>query len=235
MRGCLTVILVAALAIFGLVWFKGPSVAATVIQVGLGAFGWSAETETVTVDANPPYIVLMGRADKVRIVATGVEVRGVRARAVTVTVGTVRLFDRTFATFSGRLTGAVVSDGSGNDLTVARIDLSGTGAALKVSLHLASGEVTNQVQRAIENASGATLSGITLSAPNVVVIALAGQTITAHLVIDSGRLVLRGAGDALGDPVLFDPSGSGFKLTGVAMAGGEVVLTGTLDPGSLIP
>jgi hypothetical protein len=213
----------------------GPAIVGAVIEARIGASGFTAATRNVTVEAAPPLILLLGRADEVRVAATGVEARGIRAGAVAVTFDAVRLFDRSFATVSGGLTDVIVTDNAGNDLRIARVDLSGTPASLTVSLHVARSEVTDRIQRAIANDLGTTVSGVTVRPPNVVTAIVAGRTIAGRLAIDSGRLVLQPASGAFRDAVLFDGAGSGLTLTGVSALGDEIVIDGTLDPAAVKP
>src|SRR6476659_8148791 len=109
MRGCLFVLLFAAIVIGSIAWFASAPIASTVVGAILNGSGFRAASSTITVAADTPPRLLLGQADRVAITATDVEWQSLRAARLSLTFDGVDLFARTATTIHGRLDDADVA------------------------------------------------------------------------------------------------------------------------------
>src|SRR5512145_3034214 len=108
MRGCLAVVVLAAVFSVAAIWLAGPPIASGLVTVGLRMAGFEAEQTTVTVTTDPPTDLLTGRADEVRIRAADATFGGLTASSVDLVLTDVGLLDRSAGAVRGRLDGIVV-------------------------------------------------------------------------------------------------------------------------------
>ena len=101
MRGCLSVLIIAAAFLVGVVWFGGVPLAETVVEASLTASAFEADELDVTVGADPPLQLALGRADRVEIEATGVRWEDLRAGSMSMRLDGVDLLARTATTADG--------------------------------------------------------------------------------------------------------------------------------------
>jgi hypothetical protein len=232
-RGCVTIILLAIVFVAAVGWLAGPPAAGVVIQAGLTAGGLQASDLEVTVDSDPNWEVLTGRADRVRINGAQATLRGTSIEHLELELRDVVILDRRAAIVSGQLDGVVVGEGTARGLRVERISLGGgdpVTAIAEVDEHL----VTTLIFAGLDARLGQRPDEVTLVPPDRLVIRLGQTVLDGDLRVQAGALVLRipgPAGAAIGDLVLLDAGALPLELDTVAVRDGRLVLGGTLDPG----
>src|SRR5215217_2883840 len=118
MRGCLSVIVVAALFILGALWFGGPPLAGTVVEATLAGSGFVAAEMDVEVEAEPPLTLVGGRADRITIHASDVLWHGLHAGTMTLAIDDVDLFARTAGHVEGSFEDVELRAESGSTIPV---------------------------------------------------------------------------------------------------------------------
>lgn len=233
MRGCLSVLLIAALFVVGAVWFGGPPVASTVLEASLTSSGFTADEIDVTVDASPPLALVLGRADRVTIRASGVSWNGLEAESMVLEMDDVDLFARTAGRADGSFD-AVELEGPGADPVLVSIELAGPSDAAATTIHVDRATVERIARVAFQERFGVQADAVELVAPDAVRLTVGGQSVTGHLEVfgDGGIAVSNPLGEAL-TLVAPDPS-LPLTLTGLAIDDAGLVLTGTLAVSSLI-
>ena len=234
MRGCLVTLAVLAVIAIAATWFALPPVAGTLAQGALVAAGFNADEMTVTVSADPPPRLLTLRADEVRIQASNARYRGLEAGTVDVTLGDVRLADRTFGSIVGTLDLVTLDGGPGAaDLEIPHVGLGGTGDEVRASLTVPASTVEALASAAVVKAIGIAPSSVVLAAPDRIRIRVGSASIEARLALGpSGALTLvPPTGAPLVAVPIFSPSADApFTIESVHVANGELVLVATLDP-----
>jgi hypothetical protein len=230
MRGFVSVLVLAAVIVVAGVWFLGPALAGTLVVGGLTAAGFSSSTRSVTVTADPPLELLVGRADAIAIVATGAGLGDLRAERLDLTLGDVRLLDRTYATVRGSMRSVTVTSG-GNDLLLTSVAFSGPSSAATTEIRLPVDEVAAVIRAELRDALPLAPTKVELAEPSIVRIELAGQVLVAQLGVDGeGRVILEPAGGGLVRVVVFDPSGiPGLTIRAVSVVASEMVIEGLAD------
>jgi hypothetical protein len=235
-RGCLSVLLLAAIFVAAVTWFVGPALAAGLVTAALASAGFTSAERTVTVEAHPPLTLLVAHADSVRIEATGVSFSGIHAGTMDATLDDVSLLDRTFARIDLRLGDATVRTG-GSDVLLSRIDVAGPARNATAQVALPTVEVASLIEAKVRTVLPVAPTTVRISAPDVVTIEVLGQQLTTRLGVDAqGRLVLEPAGGGIVEAVLFDPSTvPGLTLVHVSASDQEVVVDGFADVTRLLP
>src|SRR5258705_10274998 len=113
MRGCLSVLVLAVVFVGIAIWFGGPPLASAVVRTALTGSGFVAETLDVTVVADPPLTLGVGRASRVTIPATGATWDDLHLASLDMTLHSVDLVARTAATVCGRLARVQLSGARG--------------------------------------------------------------------------------------------------------------------------
>jgi hypothetical protein len=232
MRGCLFVVLLAALFVLVGVWFGGPPLASAVVTSGLHASGLQADYLDVDVHSDPPLELAAGHADEVGIRGTHLEWNGLRAGSIDLTLNDVDLVSRTAGAAEGRLelvdlpnvdppgsTGTVVIDGPADS------------AATTITID---GETIEAMAlAAFETKLGVRPDRATLTEPNLVHVQAGAVELSGALVVGPDGSI--GVATPLGVVPVIKPDPSGpVRLTGVGVQDGSLVLTGTLDVESLL-
>ena len=237
MRGCLFVLLFAAVVIGSIAWFASAPIASTVVGAILEGSGFRAASSTITVTADPPPRLLLGQADRVAIAATDVEWQSLRAARLSLQFGGVDLFARTAMTIHGSLDDAdvVVDDEAttGGTAPTATIAVDGPAGAADAAITVGAATIRRLIVAAVERQFGVKASGVELVAPNRLRLAAPGATIDATLVIDaSGALAVS---TPLGSVEMFrvDPA-IPLRLRSVSVVDGALRLDGILDVNALL-
>ena len=231
MRGCLSVLVIAALFVLGVGWFGGPPIASAVVRTALTSSGLEADDLQVTVEANPPLEVALGRADEVTVEGSNVRWNDLRAESLTLTLRTVNLIDRTAESADGFLDNVDLA-APGADPVVASVTFAGAADAAKTTVRIDAATVEQLALDAFERALGAKPDAVTLVGPNLIRVRTRLGTVDGTMEIDSGSLVVRAS---IATITLVDPgSSTPIKLTGLAVHDGSLELTGTLDVSSLL-
>ena len=230
MRGCLFTLALGLAVLVGAVWYLLPAAAGALISVALVAAGLQGTGTVVTVSATPPFELLSGHADVVRVESTdatwdGLKIGDLRLALVDVDLGT-----RTAAKVEATLSAVRFSGSDGRPIEVETVEVAGSGDAPAVRLTFDPAVVAGMAAAAIEAETGRSPDGLRFAPPDRVSFVLLGRPIAGRLAVDrAGELVLRVAGRA---PivVLAPATDSPFRLADVAVtADGKLVLGGSLD------
>jgi hypothetical protein len=233
MRGCLFVLIAAACVVAVGAWFGSPPLASAVIDAGLRSAGFEARTLDTTATADPPPKLLLGHADEVRIVASGVSFRTFHAERLDLTLTDLGLLDRSFTTIHGTISAAEVRTPDGvpttADVTIDG-DASGAAAAIRIS-----GATVDRVVRATlaDDLGGVSISRTELVAPDLLRIVTPAATLEGRIIVDaSGAIALS---NRLGETriLALDPSFP-LHLTSVGVVGGDLRIDGTFDAEALL-
>jgi hypothetical protein len=231
-RGCLSVIVLAGVFVVAIVWFAGPLVAGALAPQGLALVGFTAASETVHVEAASPLKLLIGRADTIRIQATGASFGSLRASSLDVSLRNVDALARSFE-IAGTLTGASMVQSGGIPVVASQVGVSGEARRTVAAIHLDASTVesTAKAVLAASSAEGAALGDIVLEAPNLVSVSVAGRTVRGTLAIDADGALTIGVPEAgLAGITILEPLRSvPLRLTSISIVGSEVVLLGTVD------
>jgi hypothetical protein len=232
MRGCLSVLAIAAALVLVVVWFGGPTLAGVLIERSLAGAGYTAAETSVAVSSDPPFEILAGHADRVTIRGTRATIRDLTAARLTLTLSNVDLVGGRFSRIDGELGDVLIQTADGSSVRARSIALRGRADAAAATVRIDEGVVADLLGDAIRRETGLVVSGITLSEPNRIRFT-AGVTLTARFdVAPDGSVVIAGTS---GSPrfTVFQP-GQDLRLTTVAVAGSDLVLTGTSDLTNLI-
>jgi hypothetical protein len=233
MRSCLIQLLVLVAVIFALLWFGLPFGAGWIATNGLNDAGFTGTNTNVAVAANLPPRIILGHADTVRLTSTQVSVGDLHAASIDVTLGNVELFDRHIGTVDGTLTGVRVP-GIQGFVTADSVAVEGAGTNATATLIVNSAQVES-LARAQLKAAGLNASSVKLQAPDKVLITVAGQIRTGHLVVKRGELAVVVAGATPSTlPLIESGSGNPFQFTSVAVGAKTVTLVGTIDLQALL-
>jgi len=231
-RGCLSVLVIAALFVLGVGWFGGPPIASAVVRTALTSSGLEADDLQVTVVANPPLAVALGRADELTIEGSNVRWNDLRAESLSLTLGTVNLVDRTAVSADGFLDGVDLAQ-PGADPALASVAFRGSARAARTTIRIDAATVEGLALVAFKRALGAEPQSVTLVGPNVLRVQTSLGAVDGTMEIDAGgALVVRASIATIG---LVDPGASTpIILTGVSVRDGDLELTGTLDVTDLL-
>lgn len=232
MRGCLSVLLLGIGFVAAAIWFGGPPLASAIVKSTLNGTGFASDTLDVTVTADPPLTLALGRAKSVAISATGVRWNGLRLASLALTLGSVDLVGRTAATADGRF-GDVQLRGPGGRPVLADVAMKGAADAAKTTVTIDAATVSAMALTAFESSYGVRPASVTLVAPDVIRLKVGGLTVTGQLAVGAdGSLVAIANGSRIH---LVDPDPSlPFQMTGLAVSPTALQLQGTLDVGSLL-
>jgi hypothetical protein len=226
-RGCLFVLIVAALFVVVGAWFAAPPIAGVVVTTALSGAGVHAEHLDVDVQADPPLELALGRADQIVVHGTGVEWNGTQAQTLDLTLQDVDLPARTAAHVEGRMTGVELPNVSPAGST-ATIDIAGPGDAATATITIDGRIFEAMASDAFKAKLGIRPSSVTLDEPNVLRVVAGPFTASSAIsVAPDGSLQVS---TPLGTVTVLDPDPSRpFHLTDVAVEGGSLVLTGTFN------
>ncbi len=232
MRGCLFILVLAALVLGAGAWFGAPLVASTLIDGALRSAGYTAATSSVRATADPPPKLLLGMADRVEISATDVAVRTFHAATLDLVLTDVDVIGRTAGHISGRIGDAALKTTSDVAAT-ADVSIDGTGRSAAATIDVDGATVRQVVSDAFRARFGVTVTDVALVAPNILRISAGPTTIEGRLEVnDAGAIALAtplGASTILG----FDPSFP-LRLRTVGVTGGNLQIGATLDAAALL-
>lgn len=232
MRGCLSVLVLAAVFVLGLAWFGGPVLAGTIVERSMTAAGFVAADTSVAVTSEPPLELLAGHADRVVVTARNATLRNMAAASLSLTLSNVDLVGRRFARVDGTLDDVSIDASDGTVINARSIALRGPSDAATATVRLAEDVVKRLITDGVRAQAGLRVTGVTLSPPNRI-------GFTAGLPID-GRfdvaadgslgLVTSGGGSRF---MLFEPPPE-LRLVGVSVVGSDLVLVGTTSLADLV-
>src|SRR3954469_8128193 len=111
MRGCLFVLVVAAVVLGSIAWFAAAPIADAVIRSALSGNGFPAASMTIEATADPPPRLLIGQVDRLTIDASDVDWRALHARRLTPTLDGFDLVARSVAAVHGSMDEADLTNG----------------------------------------------------------------------------------------------------------------------------
>lgn len=232
MRGCLSVLIIAAAFLLGIVWFGGPPLAETVVESSLTGSGFEADRLDVTVAADPPLALAVGRADRVEIEATGVRWKDLRAGSMTLRLDGVDLLARSATTADGQFRDVELAVAGGDPALVA-ITFAGPADGAATTIEIDRAAVSRMALAAFEQEFGTRPDAAELVAPDQIQVRLGGSALSGTLQVDAdGALVVVAT---IGAVRLVEPDSSlPLRLTGVSVGNAGLRLTGTTDLASLL-
>ncbi len=232
LRGCLSVLILAAIFVVGAAWFGGPPIAATVVEASLTSAGFKADSLDVTVGADPPLLLALGRADRVEIEAGGVRWNGLRAGSVSLRLNGVDLLGRTATTADGRF-GEVELPTAHGDPALAAITLAGAAKRASTTIRIDAATVNRLAIAEFASELGTTIDSAELVAPDAIKVRRGNIELSATLQVEAdGALV---AASSFGTVRLVEPDPAiPFTLSGVSAGPAGLELTGTTDVESLL-
>jgi hypothetical protein len=229
MRSCLMQILITAGIVFCLLWFALPFGVSAVATAALNATGFSGTNTRVEVSASPPFMLLTGHADTIRIRSSDAVMGDLHATAVDVTLGSVQLLSRTIGTVSGTLDGVRVAAPNGDPVPIDQVTLQGSATATTATATLTVSEAEALAESQLKAQSGI-VAKVTLTAPNVVTVTVGSKSQAARLVTSDGALLLVPAGDNVATVTLISPgTANPLRVTSVVVGPLTVTLTGTIN------
>ena len=136
MRGCLSILLLAALFVLALAWFGGPALAGTVVERSMTAAGFVAADTSVAVTSEPPLELLTGHADRVVVKARNATLRDMRAASLSLTLSNVDLVGRRFARVDGTLDNVSIDSSDGTVINARSIAVRGPADAATATVRM---------------------------------------------------------------------------------------------------
>jgi len=192
------VLLAAAFVLVGLPLVLSP----VLTQIARNA-GLQAQTLDVTVAPFDPTL-LLGRARKVTLVASGVDLSPAQIGNVNVSVGNASYFDRSFETVTGELDDVTLEVTGGDKVHIDSVKIDGPSDAASATAHLSAADTDKLIRLAAQRA-GIQIDEVTV-ADSGVTVKVSGVESTARLGVNGGALTLDpGVGGAI---VLLQPAPS---------------------------
>jgi hypothetical protein len=229
--------LIATLSLAGAVlWVGLPVAASTLAGVAVGAAGLHGDTVSVSVNADPPFKLLLLEADTLRVQSGPSSWRGVTFGQLDLTFTELRLGTGP-GTVEGHIDRVEFPDTRGGTLRAATVLVSGAAATPDVRVEFPAADIRSLIGRALPAELSAVSTLIELVPPDQVRLHTALGDIVAHLVLgQDGRLdlVLGGPGVVSATIAILEPGATlPLQLTSVEVDGGNVVLRGTVDARSI--
>ena len=232
MRGCLGFLVLVVVLLVAGVWFGGPPVAEGLVRTGLGSAGLRSDDLAVAVEADPPLELALGRADRVVVTGTDVAWDDYHADSVHLVLDDVDLLGRSAARTTGELTG-VELPGVEPGGSKAKVEIAGRGPTASVAIMIPRATAEAMASAAFAQKTGIRPTSTTLTAPNI--IRFTAGPISASGAITVGPDGSLGVATPQGRVVVVEPEASDpIHLSRVAVEGGDLVLTGTVDVASLM-
>ena len=188
MRGCLFVLIAAALVVGAGAWFGSPVLASSAIGAALEGGGYHAATSTISVTSNPPPRLLLGRADEVRIDGADVDFRTFHAAGLHLVLTDVDLVARRAARINGTIDGAELRT-AGGEPTTADVEIDGPADAADATILVEAATVERVVRAAFQTSFGVSIATSELVAPDILRVTAPGATLEGRLTIDAAGAI----------------------------------------------
>jgi hypothetical protein len=233
MRGCLSVLVLAAIFLVAAAWFAGPQLASYVVETGLSTSGFHGTNTEVTVAANPPFELLTGRADAITIDSDAATIGQFSAAHLELILHDADLIARHSQTVEGSLDDVTMQTADSTSVRASEVRLSGDPAAADVTIRVNPGELTRMATATINRELGVTAEDVKFLQPDRVSFSVGKSTIAGQLVIHDGGLAVMA--NLPGSPrVDLIAASQGLRLTKVAVKGTGLELSGILDVEDLL-
>ncbi|HEY7132511.1 MAG TPA: hypothetical protein VH440_09680 [Candidatus Limnocylindrales bacterium] len=233
MRGCLFVLLFAAVVLGAAAWFGSGPLASAAIGAALQGSGYRSSGTTITVTSEPPPRLLLGQADRVAIDGSDVDWQTLHAGRVRLLLDEVDLFGRTADHVTGTIDDARIDDGRGGSATASSIEVAGPLEAASATITIEADTVRTLVQAAAAGSLPVQVTDVQLVGPDRLRLVTSGATVEGSLVVDpDGTLAFA---TPLGSvPMLRIDPASRLTLRSADVVDGRLRLIGTLDLASLL-
>lgn len=186
--------------------------------------GVSADDLSVSIDTFDPAL-LSGRAGRLHVQGTNVEIGRARVGELDVTLGDVSFFDRSFQSLSGQLDDVAVRAG-GASASALQVNVLGPSGEASATGHFDSQQSEDMIMAAARR------MGVPLDHANVVDgglrLSAGGFEVSAGIAVEGGALVLR---PQFGDPILLlQPATSDpWRLEEAFVTSAGITVRGTVD------
>ena len=210
-----------------------PGLAATLVQSSLADAGVQGTNTQVVVTTDPPVEVLQGHADRITITSEQATIGDLRADRLALDLIDVDLGTQAFEQVEGRLTDVDLPTASGSRIRAEQVDLAGPANAARATVRIGGAAVEQLALETIERETGLSIGAVTLVEPDRAVFSVLGIGVGGRFTIEpDGGLGM--ALDIFGNPQLSLVSGGPMRIESVAVVGGDLVLTGTIDVAGLL-
>ena len=234
MRSCLIQFVIMVAVVFCLLWFGLPLGVSALATAALNATGFSGTDTKVEVSANPPFMLLTGHADTIRIRSSDARMGNLDAADVDVTLGSVELLSRDIGTVTGTLDGVRVAAPNGDPVAIDEVTLQGSATATTATATLTLAEAEALAESQLKAQTGI-VAKVTLKSPNVVTVTVGGKSQAGRLVTSNGSLLLVPNGNTMPTVTLMAPgTANPLSVTSVSIGSAVVTLVGTIDIQNLL-
>jgi len=234
MRSCLIQIVIMLAVVFCLLWFGLPLGVSALATAALNATGFSGTDTKVEVTADPPFMLLTGHADTIRIRSSDARMGDLHAASVDVTLGSVDLLSRNIGTVTGTLDGVRVAAPNGDPVPIDQVTLQGSSTATSATATLSVAEAEALAESQLKAQTGI-VATVALKGPNLVTVTGGGKSQPGHLVTSNGSLLLVPNGNTLPTVTLIAPgTANPLRVTSVSISSASVTLVGTINIQNLL-
>jgi hypothetical protein len=234
MRSCLIQIVVMVAVVFCLLWFGLPFGVSALATAALNATGFSGTDTKVEVSASPPFMLLTGHADTIRIRSADARMGNLEASDIDVTLGSVELLSRDIGTVTGTLDGVRVAAPNGDPIAIDKVTLQGSATATIATATLTVAEAGTLAETQLKAQTGI-VAKVTVKGPNVVTITVGSKSQAGRLLTSNGSLLLVPNSNTMPTVTLMAPgTANPLSVTSVSVGTSEVTLVGTIDIQNLL-
>jgi hypothetical protein len=201
-----------------------PALISPVLTQYVRDMGVKADTLTISVDTFDPGL-LQGRAARLRVEGTNVEIGRAKVGRLDLTLGNVSFLDRSFQSVDGQMDDVSVA-ASGLSAEASQVDVVGPSSETSATGQFDSAQSEDMVKAAAQRA-GLTLDKATL-VDGGLQLQTGGVAVSAAISVEGGALVLR---PAIGSPmILLQPAPSDpWQLDEAFVSRSGITVRGTVD------
>jgi hypothetical protein len=231
-RGCLSVLLLAAVFVVAGAWFGGPVLAGALVQTGLVTSGLDAGEMRVSVESDPPIETATGHADWLAVDARDLDWNGIAARSLDLELRDVDLVSRTAGRVDGTISGVELPNvqPAGSD---ASIEIHGPAGSATATVTIDGDAVEQMALAAFQAKLGIRPDSATLGEPNLIRIKARGVEVTGAITVGEDGSIAVATPLGTATIVGADPS-QPIRFASADVENGDLVLTGTLDVNDLL-
>jgi hypothetical protein len=234
MRSCLIQFVIMVAVVFCLLWFGLPLGVSALATAALNATGFSGTDTKVEVSASPPFMLLTGHADTIRIRSSDARMGNLEASDIDVTLGSVELLSRDIGTVTGTLDGVRVAAPNGDPIAIDKVTLQGSATATTATATLTLAEAEALAESQVKAQTGI-VAKVTVKGPNVVTITVGSKSQAGRLLTSNGSLLLVPNSNTMATVTLMAPgTANPLSVTSVSIGSAFVTLVGTIDIQNLL-
>jgi hypothetical protein len=234
MRSCLIQIVIMVAVVFCLLWFGLPFGVSALATAALNATGFSGTDTKVEVSANPPFMLLTGHADTIRIRSSDARMGNLEASDIDVTLGSVELLSRDIGTVTGTLDGVRVAAPNGDPIAIDKVTLQGSATATTATATLTVAEAEALAESQVKAQTGI-VAKVAVKGPNVVTVTVGSKSQAGRLLTSNGSLLLVPNSNTMPTVTLMAPgTANPLSVTSVSVGSSEMTLVGSIDIQNLL-